>query len=326
MFDKFSILPVLANKGFYSGEQIAKKLGVTRATINNAIKMLSKAGLKIDSVPGRGYRLRQEIELLKKKPILDNMSRKVREKISHIEVFNEIISTNSYLMQGGANFASGYVCIAEHQMDGRGRGGKSWYSPYGVNLYLSYLHHFRTTAFDFSCFSLWVGISLVENLSLHGYSGVQLKWPNDLVYENKKLGGILIDVSGEVGGSNKTAIGVGLNVNMDSFGNKQIDQEWTSLARMHPDLKISRNTAAAAVIQSIYLAIEKYENSGTQGLSEAWEKYDALREKEVMVATPTQKMQAQVEGIDQLGRLKVNVKGEKYVFSAADVTILRAQQ
>ena len=162
MFDKFSILPVLANKGFYSGEQIAKKLGVTRATINNAIKMLSKAGLKIDSVPGRGYRLRQEIELLEKKPILDNMSRKVREKISHIEVFNEIISTNSYLMQGGANFASGYVCIAEHQMDGRGRGGKSWYSPYGVNLYLSYLHHFRTTAFDFSCFSLWVGISSVS--------------------------------------------------------------------------------------------------------------------------------------------------------------------
>jgi len=137
------ILEILADGEFHSGTEIAEQVGISRSAIWKHIRSLSELGLDYHALSGKGYRLNHALELLDAKKIQEILHPEVEKNISVLEVFDQIDSTNGYLMsEAGRQKNSGAICIAEYQRSGRGRRGREWVSPFGSNIYLSILWHF----------------------------------------------------------------------------------------------------------------------------------------------------------------------------------------
>lgn len=166
-----------------------------------------------------------------------------------IEVFDSISSTNDYLKNKSVIDPSIiHVCLAEEQTAGRGRLGKSWFSPAKQNIYMSLLFHSNKPVKEFSNLSITVGKTIITALYDYGIKEhLQLKHPNDILYNNKKLAGILIETFKQKNGLLAIVIGIGLNVNMQEGS---IDQPWISLQKICKS-KHDRCCLAGTIIQKI---------------------------------------------------------------------------
>ena len=160
-----------------------------------------------------------------------------------------IDSTNQYLKETLPLLANGHVCLAEAQTAGRGRHGRKWVSPYGASLYLSYFWRFAAGYQAISGLSLAVGVAITETLSEVGVKDVQLKWPNDLYSQNRKLAGVLVEVEGQMGAACDCIIGIGLNIDL-SDQQDEIDQPWIDLHRI-VDAPVDRNKLAAVLTEKL---------------------------------------------------------------------------
>jgi len=198
------LLNLLADGEFHSGEKIGELLGVSRTSVNNYIKALQEIGIDIYKVTGRGYQSANPIELLNEKKIR-TLSKNPLVKVEQI-----IDSTNQWLLDKIPNVNNGQTCIAEYQLAGRGRRGRSWVSPFASHLYFSYYWRFDSGIEKLSGLSLLVGIATVNALEKIGIQGVSLKWPNDLYYQGKKLAGILIELNAQATEACHTVIGIGM--------------------------------------------------------------------------------------------------------------------
>lgn len=167
----------------------------------------------------------------------------------HIDIFDTIDSTNEYLL--AQKHSPEAVCIAEHQTKGKGRLGRGWYSPHGENIYLSYRCHLSKPMGEIGHLSMLVGELVCNVLNQFGIKeGLCVKWPNDVLFENKKLAGILIEVQQGEASSSYAVIGIGLNVNMLAAEDNQISQAWTSM-QMITGRYHDRNSLAAALINCL---------------------------------------------------------------------------
>ena len=127
---------------------------------------------------------------------------------------------------------SGLVCTAEQQTAGRGRRGREWISPFGRNLYVSTVWEFTQGAAALEGLSLAVGVAVAQALKGLGLPEVQLKWPNDIQHEGKKLGGVLLEMVGDASRQCQVVVGIGVNVAMPGAAANAIDQAWTDISRM----------------------------------------------------------------------------------------------
>ncbi len=317
------LLTLLSDGQFHSGEEIGCILNVSRAAIWKQIKKLESMGVEYESVKGKGYRIKGGMELLSLEKIKDGLNKKVLAKLNTIEIVNTIDSTNSYIKQKYMSSpAQGYLCMAECQSAGKGRLGRKWISPFGANLYLSIGWQFDGGVVAMEGLSLAVGVSLVTALEKAGILGVKLKWPNDIVFDEKKLGGVLIEIEGDVSGPCLAVIGVGINIVMPRNKVSEIDQEWVDLGQISQK-EVSRNKIATLFVAALVNLLENYQSCSFKDYKLAWEALDAYRGRDVMLTQGNRTVVGVAEGVDDTGALCVKTGDGVRSFSGGEVSLRR---
>ena len=209
---------LLANGEFHSGEQLGETLGMSRAAINKHMQTLRDWGVDVFTVPGKGYSLPEPIQLLNAEQILGQLDG------GSVTVLPVIDSTNQYLLDRIGELKSGDACVAEYQQAGRGRRGRKWFSPFGANLYLSMFWRLEQGPAAAIGLSLVIGIVMAEVLRKLGADKVRVKWPNDLYLQDRKLAGILVELTGKTGDAAQIVIGAGINMAMRRVEESVVNQ------------------------------------------------------------------------------------------------------
>jgi BirA family transcriptional regulator, biotin operon repressor / biotin---[acetyl-CoA-carboxylase] ligase len=305
------ILTLLADGEFHSGTELAEALSVSRSAICKQLRGLSEFGLHHSAVSGKGYRLDKPLELLELPKINAILSEKNRAHISTLEIYDTLNSTNSYLMEHSRNDApSGFVCFAEHQTAGKGRRGRQWVSPYGSNIHVSILWRFQQGGIAGTAgLSLAIGVAAIRALKQLGINDVGLKWPNDIYSQGKKLGGILIEVSGEADGPCAAVVGLGLNLFLPDSQAQTITQAWTDLAKITGGNPLPRNKLAGTLLNHVLAIINEFETSGIKAYLDEWRSYDCLKGLAATLFIGQQQVEGIVEGIDENGLLLIKKSG-----------------
>ena len=315
------LLQILADGHFHSGEELGARLRVTRAAIWKQLHALEALGLTVYAVRGRGYRLDQPIEFLQADIIQALLPARVREQLHHLDVVHETDSTNSHLkslaLQGAA---LGTACLAEWQRAGRGRQGRTWVSPFGSNIYLSLLWRFPTGPAALAGLSLAVGVALARAVQDCGCPGVGLKWPNDLVWNGQKLGGILVEIAGESSGPSYAIIGVGVNLRMSGRAEGDIDQPWTDLSRICHEIP-SRNALAAAVLSQLITTLQLFESKGLSPFMDAWRGWDVTAGRAVQLHLPSEVVTGFAQGISDDGAILIRVGDELRRYASGEISL-----
>jgi len=318
------ILNLLADGEFHSGTELASDLNISRSAICKQLNALTRCGVEFNAISGKGYSLHHPIELFEHKQIDALLSDAAREQLQILEIHDQLESTNSYLSQlENVSTHSGHVCLAEHQTSGKGRLGRHWVSPFGHNIYLSIRWDFQTGPQAVAGLSLAVGVAVIEALLQLNVTGIGLKWPNDLYWQGrKKLGGILVEMSGETHGPCTAVIGIGLNIRLSDNQAQTIDQQWTDLTRIMGGAQgISRNALAAALINELLPLISSYESVGLNTYLDAWRSFDCMLEKPVTLLIGNRAMDGIVKGIDDKGLLLLEDRdGELRTFASGEVS------
>ena len=314
---------VLADGQFHSGTELAEILNVSRSAICKQFKGLSEFGIQHCAVSGKGYRLDYALELLNATTISQLLNKNHQSLLSTLEIHDSLNSTNSYLVDyAQQHAASGIVCFAEHQSAGKGRRGRTWVSPYGSNLYMSILWRFQQGGIAATAgLSLAIGIAVIRALKQHHIDDVSLKWPNDIYSQGKKLGGILIEVSGETDGPCSAVIGLGLNLFLPASEAQTITQAWTDLTTVTGIVPVSRNQLAATLISHILTIVNGFETVGIQTYLDEWRSYDCLQGHLATLYIGQQKIDGLVEGIDDNGLLLIKrADGTIQAFASGEVS------
>lgn len=309
-----TLLQLLADGQFHSGEKIGELLGVSRTSVSNYIKALQEIGLDIYKVPGRGYQSANPIELLDEKLIQSLSNHK------HVKVEQILDSTNQWLLDKIPNLKNGQTCIAEYQLAGKGRRGRKWISPFASHLYFSYYWRFESGIEKLSGLSLLVGIATVNALEKTGIHGVSLKWPNDLYYQGKKLAGILIELNAQANEACHTVIGIGINVRMPPEQAKLIDQPWIDLSNLSEE-KIDRNVLSANIISELQMLLPEYEKNGLKAHLSRWFELDCFLNHPVNVLLAESNKAGICRGIDEHGALLLECNGNIETFIGGEVSL-----
>ena len=317
------ILILLADGEFHSGTELAEALGVSRSAICKQLKGLSELGLPHSAVSGKGYRLDKPLDLLAHDAINAQLSEPHKTLLAALEIHDSLNSTNSYLVERSKQDASsGLVCFAEHQTAGKGRRGRLWVSPYGSNIYLSILWRFQQGGMAATAgLSLAIGVAVIRALKQHHIHDVSLKWPNDIYSQGKKLGGILIEVSGEADGPCAAVIGLGLNLFLPESQAQGITQAWTDLTKITGENPLRRNELAGTVLNQILAIVNGFEAVGIQAYLDEWRSYDCLQGHTATLFIGQQRIDGIVAGIDDNGLLLIKrPDGSVQAFASGEVS------
>ena len=265
-----ALIGLLADGRCHSGTELAQSLAISRAAVWKHIRGLETLGLAVSALPGRGYRLLSPVEWLSEPAIRADLSPMAAELLGSLELHDSLDSTNSHLLRRAQQGAvTGTVCLAETQQAGRGRIGRDWISPFGANLYLSVLWRYEDPA-QVSGLSLAVGVAVVRALEALGLPGISLKWPNDLLWEGAKLGGILLEVAGEAHGQCVVVIGLGLNRHVPATAAAAIDQPWTDLGRIGESAPPAKNALVTALLNELLPLLRDYSGQGLRPYLAEW--------------------------------------------------------
>lgn len=318
-----SVLFLLRDNVFHSGEELSGLLGISRSAVWKAIKSLRVKGLDIHSIRGKGYRLPREVELLDEDIIRGAIPANLRDKFQ-IHTYFELSSTNTHLLQYIQNFSDGdksQVCISEYQTHGRGRRGRVWYSPFAANLYLSMSWRHRQSPQGVSGFSLVTALALAKSLENLGVKDIELKWPNDVLWKRKKLAGILLELTGEAHGDQLLIVGIGVNVDMPEHSEANINQPFTDL-RNATGTRVSRNKLSAEFLVQIAKYFHIYETNGMGSLLPEWFSRDSFLHKNVELIFPNQTIRGTVAGIDEQGSLLLDlIDGSRRAFQSGEISL-----
>lgn len=247
--------------------------------------------------------------------IRQSLAAEPRGKLDELEVFGSVASTNTYLMSQPPPDAGRFrVAIADHQTSGRGRHYRRWISPPGAGLYLSFAYSFEEQPEHLPSLTLAIGVGVITALQRLGIEGVSLKWPNDIVALDGKLGGILTELQSRATDGVTVVTGIGLNINLPDAAKTSIESDW---ARRIVDVsKVcetvpGRAAIAAAIINELHGVMRKFAALGFVGFVDAWKQYDWLNQREIIVDLPDQQISGTAAGVDNDGALLVDTGKEK---------------
>jgi BirA family transcriptional regulator, biotin operon repressor / biotin---[acetyl-CoA-carboxylase] ligase len=323
MADRLDLVRLLADGDYHSGETMARSLGISRAAVWKALRRLAQElGLAIESRHGRGYRLAAPLELLDPESILRVLAELGQGRIARLEVHDRIDSTNARLLAAGAAGApAGSVCLAERQSAGRGRRGRHWVSPFGANLYLSILWRYTRCPAALGGASLAAGVAVARVLRGCGVTDLGLKWPNDLLWQRRKIGGLLLEVTGEAQGPSALVAGLGLNLRMDSEAARAIDQPWADLHQALDGQLPGRNRLAALLIDALADALARFGESGLAPFIPDWESFDCLLGEPVRLRLGECTLVGEHAGIGPDGYLRLRTPEGVRIFHAGEVSL-----
>jgi len=283
--------------------------------------------LQLESIKGKGYRLPQDFELLDCQQISSQLSGSAQQQLHQLQIYQTVDSTNKQAnlaisqQQSKQQSASGTVILSEYQTAGRGRRGKQWVSPFASNIYLSIVWDFEQGATALQGLSLSIGVAVSRALKQLGVEAVQLKWPNDIYINNKKLGGILLEMVGDPSGHCTVIIGIGINHHMPLKSGSDIDQDWTDL-KSTLSQPISRNQLVALIINHSFDILADYQQQGFASYRDEWQASDAFRGKQATVTTAKQSTTGTLLGVDNFGALQMQLKsGEINSFIGGELSL-----
>lgn len=292
---------LLADGEFHSGEHLGEALGMSRAAVNKHIQTLKSWGLDVFTVTGKGYSLAAPLQLLDEALIHTHL------ETPGIAVIPVIDSTNQYLLDRMDQLESGFACVAEYQQAGRGRRGRKWFSPFGANLYLSMYLRLEQGPAAAMGLSLVIGIVMAEVIQSLGAENVRVKWPNDLYLNDRKLAGILVELTGKTGDAAQIVMGAGINLGMRGEGTSEINQGWINL--QEAGVTIDRNQLAASIINSLRAALPLFERDGLAPFIQRWEKLDNFINRPVKLLIGEREVYGIARGIDKQGGLLLEQEG-----------------
>lgn len=315
----FHILEILSDGTYHDGTRIGQSLQISRAAVWKNIQKLQNYNIKVHSIKNKGYALEEPLIPLSKESLIKALPQKNIE----LDVFESLSSTQTYLKDIISPLP--YVCLAEKQTDGKGRVGRHWHSPFGQNIYLSLLYPFQKDMSELSGLSLMVSLSLLKALQLFfKHKGpFQLKWPNDIMVENKKLGGILIEIQAESYGLTTAIIGIGLNVNMIAQDQPILD--WISLRNIY-NTSINRNNLCQVLLTTLFEDLALFQEKGFEPFQKNWPLSDALYNHLITLKVGEVMTSGIAKGINELGHLLLEKKDKTLkAYSSGETSFIRPQ-
>jgi BirA family biotin operon repressor/biotin-[acetyl-CoA-carboxylase] ligase len=306
------LLHALADGRMHSGEELARAFGITRAAVWKQVGKLAAWGLTVEAAPGAGYRLPCRLDLLDAAAVRAALGPAAAARLASLELFTELGSTNRHLLAVPPPADKLAVCVAEYQTAGRGRRGRTWSAPLGGGICLSAGWQFAGMPAELASLTLAVGV--VARRVLQRIAGIEigLKWPNDLVIDERKLGGILLELAGEAQGGAHVVAGIGINValppellpSLSDWPRGAIDLK-TALGRDPPP----RAALVGALVTDLAELFAGYPRHGFAPYRGEWRAADYLRGRAVRVDDAAGPISGTAVGIDADGALLVETAG-----------------
>lgn len=318
-----SLLPILrrlADGRFHSGQTLAREFCVSRATVCNLVRMATDLGLDIHAVRGRGYQMVSPVEWLDKAQIHAALGTLAAHY--HLHLLDATDSTNRVLMLAAESGASdGSVVCAEYQFAGRGRRGRQWHTVLGGSLTFSVLWRFEEGIAALVGLSLAVGVAMARALNQHSQFPVQLKWPNDVLVDFRKLAGILVEIQGDIQGPSFAIVGIGLNVRLPAAQRESIDQAVVDLEEMQVD--VGRNALLATCLREMHAVIDVMRREGFKALRAEWETHHAHAGQPVRLVLPnSQIVEGIARGVDDTGAFLLDIpQGGCVAYNGGDIRL-----
>ena len=305
---------------FVSGQVLAAEFNVSRTTISSWMAQLDSFGLEINKVQGKGYRLQSPVKLLNKELIVDYLGMDVAQRFNVINIVAEATSTNQIALQSNYPDERWHLSATEYQSAGKGRRGKVWQSPFGANLLftLGMKRHWEPDVLYLA--SLLAGLALAEVISNRVVEDalVQVKWPNDLYINGRKLAGILCELQGSPVDEALLVVGIGVNV----FSKPTAVDVPAAMLDDYADAPIDRNELLAEISRRIVTQFERAQTGELTMLTQEWQRYDYLKNKEVKVLLGEQVFFGVASGINSKGELLLRLAdGTNRSFNGGEVTV-----
>jgi BirA family biotin operon repressor/biotin-[acetyl-CoA-carboxylase] ligase len=315
----FAKLVQILNDGeYHDGTSLGMTLGVSRSAVWKAIKKLQSYQVKLSVIKGKGYALLEPLTLLDVNSIMSQ----VRHRAIGLYLFESVTSTNTVIKSIQSSDLI-KVCLAEQQTQGRGRMGREWFSPFGKNIYFSCSYPFHKDVGELSGLSLVMSLAVIKTLNQQGVrKGLFVKWPNDLLYENKKIAGSLIEIQAETHGMCHAVIGVGINVNLlQDEGCQSISRPWTSISEILKS-HIDRNTLCASLMNHLIDYLQRFDQEGFVPFIKEWQQVDCLVGQWITLKHVNETFVGRVRGINSDGHLLLEREdGEIQAFSSGDTSL-----
>lgn len=312
------------NEGYLSGTEIASAMGITRAAIWKRVNSLRKKGYLIEGSSTKGYKLINSPDL-SIESIRNALSKESYGIGSDLIFYDTIGSTNSV----GAELAlkgcrEGTVIIANEQTKGKGRLGRTWVSPSGKNLYMSIILTPPISPRDATILTLMSAVACCIALRKLLLIPVMIKWPNDLIVDERKIGGILTEIKADIDKITYAVIGIGININLDI---EDLPEEVRGIAISIKTLtgeQFSRTTAAIEVLKEIQKWYDILLKKGKKDILSYWEDLSSTIGKKVKVTMGNNVFIGVAEAIDNEGLLILKLQDNSYTkVDAGDITMLR---
>ena len=317
------LLERLADGRFHSGEELGEALGISRAAIWKKLKALEELGLSLDSVRGRGYRLGSGIELLNPDTIVAGLERDVRHRVK-LHTCLSTVSTNDLVREMGESTPDSICfCLAEHQSGGRGRRGRYWSSPFGSTINLSLRWQIGEGMAFLEGLSLAVGLAVLKALEAAGARDLQLKWPNDVLWQYRKLSGILLEVHGDPTGECEVVIGIGINIKLSAEQIQAISQPAVDLHGVIGK-SVSRNDVVSHLINTLCHMLDGFQSGGFALFREQWKEHDAFLGQQVTLEASGRSVKGLCRGVNDQGGLLLETAKGITVFNGGEVSLRRS--
>ena len=315
------LLSIISDGKIHSGEILATHLNVSRAAIWKSVKYLQALGLEIEAIRGKGYLLHNNFEFLSKEDIQDMISPRAKKSCQDIEVAFKIKSTNlSLLNRLNHEVIHGSVMLAEYQSEGRGRRNKKWFSPIGSGICLSVGWRFEVMPISLGLLSLYMGIATARTLNSIGLKNVGLKWPNDIIVMDRKIGGVLLDIRGESMGPLDVVIGVGINYELPKHEPSIADQLIIDICSVTKE-RLSRNIIAATLLSNIFHILQDLEIGENLNPIDEWRQFDCYTGRKAKLILPNEEIVGILKGIDERGSLLMSVNGKLSTYGSGEVSL-----
>jgi BirA family biotin operon repressor/biotin-[acetyl-CoA-carboxylase] ligase len=318
------LLLLLADGRLHSGAWLADELDVSRAAVWKGVQRLRDMGLEIQAQPRRGYRLPQPVELLDEARIGAELDPRRVGLLRSLELLFDVDSTNTRLLGRAApppGSADAILCEIQHA--GRGRRGRRWIAPFGSGIALSVAWTFSDGARTVPALSLAVGVAVVRATRRAGALGVTLKWPNDIWFEERKIGGVLIELRAEASGPAHVVIGVGINVALAAAARRQVEAGGGRVGAVADACAAppSRNVLAGAILDELLSMLAVFERDGFAAFRAAWAALDSLNGRPARVLLANGVIGGTARGVDEDGALLLETEDGMQRFVSGEASL-----
>lgn len=319
-----ALLELLSDGRLHSGASLAREMAVSRTAVASEIKRLRTQGVEISTL-ARGYRLPQAVELFDARLIRGALGADRLWRLRNLEVLLEVDSTNTRLLgfppppEGEVD-----VCICELQHSGRGRRGRRWIVPFGDSIALSLAWTFRDATRAGPGLSLAAGVAVERALQRTGAQGIGLKWPNDVWFDDRKVGGILLELRADASGPAHVVIGVGLNRSLSAAARREIERSGVRAAAVADACTQAapRNRMAGVLLDELLRMLGQFQQEGFAAFFDAWMALDALRGRPAQVQSTTgDVMSGTALGVDAEGALLLDCGDRVQRFVSGEVSL-----